>query len=68
MFFFLVTGETKLRSRAATIKQLWTGDDRTIAELEVDFTPDEIAAWKFSPTQRHARLATHPVSGAWTRR
>jgi len=67
MFYFMVTGETKLRSRPAAITQIWTGADRTIAELDVDFTPDEVALWKYPRIQRHAHMTTHPISGSWVR-
>lgn len=67
LFYFLVSGETKLRSRTATVKQLWTGEDRTIAELDVDFTPEEVALWKYARVQRHAHMTVHPISGSWVR-
>jgi hypothetical protein len=66
-FYFAVSGETKLRSRVAMIKQLWAGEDRTIAELEVDFSADEVALWNYPRAQRHAHMVTHPVSGSWVR-
>jgi hypothetical protein len=66
-FYFKVSGEAKLRSRSATIKQFWSGSDRTLAELDVDFTPEEVALWQFSRSQLHAHMTTHPISGSWTR-
>jgi hypothetical protein len=64
MFYFLAAGE-RLRSRTATIKQIWTGGDRTVAELDVDFTEAEVADWQFPRTQRHSHMTTHPISGSW---
>ncbi len=67
LFYFLVSGEARLRSRTAAIRQIWTGADRTIAELDVDFTPEEVALWRFPRAQSHAHMTTHPISGSWVR-
>lgn len=67
LFYFATPGSTRLGSRAAKIVNIWTGDNKTIAQLEVEFTDDEVKQWGFARTQLHTPLATHPKSGTWVR-
>lgn len=38
-----------------------------MAEIDVDFTEEEVALWSYPRLQRHAHMTTHPISGSWVR-